>query len=146
MIKSWTWTRKIRFCLWVSTQFDLDYWWYFPNCVGLKGLKSCFIDVQITTWTFFNQRLWLLIQDPNTSICAVTTHRRKLNGRGDEVITSPTMTHTPHFKLLVRPGNVYCDMLFSCPGQLNRWPCQSVSEWVSESDFWFQRQWQWQWQ
>ena len=27
--------------------------------------------------------------------------------------------------------------LFSCPGQLNRWPCQSVSEWVR--DFWFQR-------
>ena len=24
--------------------------------------------------------------------------------------------------------------IFSCPGQLNRWPCQ----WVSRSDFWFQ--------
>ena len=30
---------------------------------------------------------------------------------------------------------------FSCPGQLNRWPCHSLSEWVSEwvRDFWFQR-------
>ena len=43
--------------------------------------------------------------------------------------------------------------LFSCPGQLNRWPCQSLSD--SSFDFsifralqscrW-QRQWQWQWQ
>ena len=34
-----------------------------------------------------------------------------------------------------------CCSLFSCPGQLNRWPCHSlthsVSEWVR---FWFQRQ------
>ena len=28
--------------------------------------------------------------------------------------------------------------LFSCPGQLNRWPSHSLSEWVSESGhFWF---------
>ena len=27
--------------------------------------------------------------------------------------------------------------VFSCPGQLNRWPCHWVSEWVR--DFWFQR-------
>ena len=28
--------------------------------------------------------------------------------------------------------------LFSCPGQLNRWPCHSVSEWVSEwVRFWY---------
>ena len=27
------------------------------------------------------------------------------------------------------------DPFFSCPGQLNRWPCHSVSEWVSESGF-----------
>ena len=27
--------------------------------------------------------------------------------------------------------------IFSCPGQLNRWHCQSVSEW---GHFWFQRQ------
>ena len=31
-------------------------------------------------------------------------------------------------------------LIFSCPGQLNRWPCHSVSEWVSEScHFWFQQ-------
>ena len=28
---------------------------------------------------------------------------------------------------------------FSCPGQLNRWPCHWVSQSVSQSDFWFQR-------
>ena len=28
-------------------------------------------------------------------------------------------------------------LFFSCPGQLNRWHCHSVSQWVSESDFWF---------
>ena len=35
---------------------------------------------------------------------------------------------------------------FNCQGQLNRWPCHSLSEWVSEwvRDFWFQRlQWHW---
>ena len=26
-----------------------------------------------------------------------------------------------------------CEYFFSCPGQLNRWHCQSVSEWVSKS-------------
>ena len=30
------------------------------------------------------------------------------------------------------------DMVFSCPGQLNRWYCHSVSQWVSQTfDFWF---------
>ena len=30
------------------------------------------------------------------------------------------------------------DPFFSCPGQLNRWHCHSLSQWVSETDFWFQ--------
>ena len=30
-------------------------------------------------------------------------------------------------------------MFFSCPGQLNRWHCHWLSEWVSDT-FWFQRQ------
>ena len=30
-------------------------------------------------------------------------------------------------------------IFFSRPGQLNRWHCQSVSQSLSQSDFWFQR-------
>ena len=28
--------------------------------------------------------------------------------------------------------------LFSCPGQLNRWPCHSLTHSLAETDFWFQ--------
>ena len=42
-----------------------------------------------------------------------------------------------HF--IVRFGHSAIAVFFSCPGQLNRWHCQSLSQSVSQSDFWFQR-------
>ena len=43
--------------------------------------------------------------------------------------------------LLVYGSSIsYRERLFSCPGQLNRWPCHSLSESVSQSGhFWFLR-------
>ena len=32
-------------------------------------------------------------------------------------------------------NSIFTIILFSCPGQLNRWHCQWVSQWVSESSF-----------
>ena len=43
-------------------------------------------------------------------------------------------------------------VIFSCPRQLNRWPCHSLNHSVSDTPFDFRvlqscgRQWQWQWQ
>ena len=41
------------------------------------------------------------------------------------------------FSFLSSPAWWEMGTFFSCPGQLNRWHCQSVSQSLSETDFWF---------
>ena len=56
----------------------------------------------------------------------------RMNGLDSEKESLATIFYFQHNKTWAKTS------LFSCPGQLNRWPCHSLSKWVSESGhFWF---------
>ena len=115
--------------------------WTYCLCYFLSVLQLCFqytstLNIKITIQIFLSSEIFYCVLSANItryfSILFVTfdllLHHRPL----------PFFLHKSwpnHFL----PWKILLTSIFSCPGQLNRWHCQSLIKWVSESDFWFQR-------